>query len=75
MHYAGVNFIDTYHRAGLYPAKSFPVRLGVESSGVVVGLPTDQKALADPEYKKRGFVEGAQVAVVRLQPIISPAVD
>ncbi len=30
----GVNFIDTYHRSGLYPLE-MPVTLGVEASGVV----------------------------------------
>lgn len=66
MQYAGVNFIDTYQRKGLYPAKEFPVRLGTESSGVIVGLPTDEGVLKDPEYTKRGFKEGAEVAVVRV---------
>jgi NADPH2:quinone reductase len=30
----GLNFIDTYHRSGLYPL-SFPAGLGVEAAGVV----------------------------------------
>jgi len=30
----GLNFIDTYHRSGLYPVK-FPAVLGVEAAGVV----------------------------------------
>lgn len=30
----GVNFIDTYHRSGLYPVK-LPSRLGMEGAGVV----------------------------------------
>ncbi|KLO09276.1 NAD(P)-binding protein [Schizopora paradoxa] len=62
--YAGVNFIDTYQRKGLYPAKSFPVRLGQEASGVVVALPTDEKSLNDPEFKKRGFSVGINVAAL-----------
>ncbi|KAH8110683.1 NAD-binding protein [Phellopilus nigrolimitatus] len=61
--YGGVNFIDTYIRAGLYPAKSFPIRLGMEGSGVIVGLPKDQNVLSDEQYKKRGFAEGSRVAV------------
>lgn len=32
--FAGVNFIDTYHRAGLYPL-ALPAILGLEGSGVV----------------------------------------
>lgn len=31
---AGVNFIDTYHRSGVYPTK-LPLRLGLEGAGVV----------------------------------------
>jgi len=31
----GVNFIDTYHRAGTYPGSTYPVVLGVEGTGVV----------------------------------------
>src|SRR4051812_12452835 len=33
--YAGVNFIDTYFRSGLYPSESFPRGLGSEGAGVV----------------------------------------
>jgi NADPH2:quinone reductase len=31
----GVNFVDTYHRSGLYPLPSLPAVLGVEAAGVV----------------------------------------
>src|SRR6516162_426549 len=31
----GVNFIDTYHRSGLYPLPSLPSGLGSEGAGVV----------------------------------------
>lgn len=31
----GVNFIDTYHRSGLYPLPSLPSGIGVEAAGVV----------------------------------------
>ena len=31
----GVNFIDTYHRSGLYPLPSLPHGLGMEAAGVV----------------------------------------
>jgi NADPH2:quinone reductase len=34
-HAIGVNFIDTYHRSGLYPLGEFPVRLGQEGAGIV----------------------------------------
>lgn len=34
---AGLNFIDTYHREGLYPV-SFPFIPGMEGAGTVIGL-------------------------------------
>ncbi len=34
----GLNYIDTYHRSGLYPLPSLPHALGVEAVGVVVQL-------------------------------------
>jgi NADPH2:quinone reductase len=34
--YAGLNFIDTYHRTGLYPQPSLPFVLGTEGAGVVL---------------------------------------
>lgn len=37
---AGVNFIDTYHRSGLYPLE-LPVTLGVEAAGVVESVGED----------------------------------
>lgn len=33
--YAGVNFIDTYFRSGLYPVSSFPKVLGQDGSGYI----------------------------------------
>ncbi|KAG8870772.1 hypothetical protein FRB97_009371 [Tulasnella sp. 331] len=49
--YAGVNFIDTYQRAGLYPSAKFPVILGIEASGTVVKLPASEKALHGLDLK------------------------
>ncbi len=34
----GVNFIDTYHRTGLYPVDSFPASLGMEGAGVITAV-------------------------------------
>ena len=34
----GVNFIDIYHRSGLYPLPAFPSGLGLEAAGVVEAL-------------------------------------
>ncbi len=34
----GVNFIDIYHRTGLYPLATWPAVLGREAAGVVVAV-------------------------------------
>ena len=59
-----MNFIDTYMRKGLYPAKSFPFRIGQESSGTVVRLPEDSSLVQDEQFKKRGIQVGAKVIAV-----------
>jgi len=61
--YGGVNYIDTYERAGLYPTASFPKPLGKEAAGTIVKLPTSSEVLDDPEYKLRGFAVGDSVAL------------
>ncbi|KAI0801460.1 NAD-P-binding protein [Fomes fomentarius] len=61
--YAGINFIDTYYRKGLYPIKSYPQVLGMEASGTIVALPTDESVLSNEEYKKRSLQIGSKVAV------------
>ena len=53
----GVNFIDTYHRTGLYPVK-LPSGLGVEAAGVVV----------EAGSKTKGFAPGDRVAYVDNTP-------
>lgn len=41
-HFAGVNFIDTYFRTGLYPPPGgFPLVLGQEASGVIAKIAGD----------------------------------
>lgn len=57
---------SAWTRKGLYPAKSFPLVLGMEASGTIAALPTDEKVLNDEEFKKRGFKVGSKVAVVSL---------
>jgi NADPH2:quinone reductase len=42
---AGVNFIDIYHRTGLYPTEQ-PVRLGLEGAGVVEAVGSEVRELA-----------------------------
>jgi NADPH2:quinone reductase len=36
--YSGLNFIDVYHRTGLYPQPKFPFVLGTEGAGVVTEI-------------------------------------
>lgn len=41
----GVNFIDTYHRSGLYPVPALPSGIGVEAAGVVEAVGAEVKGL------------------------------
>ena len=34
----GLNFIDVYHRSGLYPLPAFPAIPGMEGAGIVEGV-------------------------------------
>ncbi|TFB01368.1 putative quinone oxidoreductase [Trichoderma ghanense] len=52
-HFAGVNYIDTYFRTGLYPAPFFPLTMGREASGEIVAA---HDSVADK------FAPGARVA-------------
>lgn len=60
--WAGVNFIDTYFRTGVYPV-TFPFSAGQEGSGEIVSLPTSPEVLESDDYKKRGFKVGSKVVV------------
>lgn len=42
----GVNFVDIYHRTGLYPVPSLPVPLGVDGAGVVEAVGPDVTGLS-----------------------------
>lgn len=42
----GVNFVDIYHRSGLYPLPALPAVLGVEAAGVVEALGPGVQGLA-----------------------------
>jgi NADPH2:quinone reductase len=60
---AGVNFIDVYHRTGLYP-NPLPLTLGLEGAGVVTGV--------GPEVS--GFREGDRVTWTNVQGSYAEAV-
>lgn len=55
--YAGVNFIDTYFRSGLYKAPQFPLRLGREAAGEVIAA-TGAAAAKFPVGSKAVYMEG-----------------
>ncbi|CAE6436289.1 unnamed protein product [Rhizoctonia solani] len=57
--WAGVNFIDTYFRGGVYP-REVPFTLGQEAAGTIVTLPSASEVLDSDDYKVRGFKEGAR---------------
>lgn len=42
----GLNYIDTYHRTGLYPVASLPAVIGLEAAGVVTAVGADVAHLA-----------------------------
>ena len=44
IHHAGINYIDTYHRSGLYP-NPLPLTIGREGAGVVVQVGAEVKAI------------------------------
>jgi NADPH2:quinone reductase len=62
--YAGVNFIDTYFRSGVYPLPTIPWTAGSEAAGIIEQLPTDSAVLNDPEFKARNYQVGQTVAFV-----------
>jgi NADPH2:quinone reductase len=45
-HAVGLNFIDVYHRTGLYPIADKPFVLGLEAAGVVTELGPDVQGLS-----------------------------
>ncbi|WP_237331381.1 alcohol dehydrogenase catalytic domain-containing protein [Zymomonas mobilis] len=53
----GLNFIDIYHRSGLYK-QDFPANLGCEAAGVI-------EAVGD---KVKGFKAGDRVAIFTSKP-------
>jgi NADPH2:quinone reductase len=77
----GVNFIDTYHRSGLYPLPSLPHAIGMEGAGVVeaVGAGVTDVAVGDRvAYASGGpgsYAEARLIAADRLVPVPEGVTD
>src|SRR5215203_1763946 len=70
---AGVNFIDTYHRKGLYPGQ-LPFTLGQEGAGVVDAVGADVTEVRPGDRVVYASVQGAYaeyalVPAARLVPV------
>jgi NADPH2:quinone reductase len=71
----GVNFIDVYHRSGLYKLASLPAVLGVEAAGVVeaIGPNTSEVAVGDRvayvASAPGAYAEARNVPAHRLVPL------
>jgi NADPH2:quinone reductase len=64
---AGINFIDTYQRSGLYPVK-LPYTLGMEAAGVITAV-----GAGVTEYKVGDRVASAKVSGAYAQEALAPA--
>src|SRR3954462_15909101 len=67
----GVNFIDTYHRSGLYPVP-LPSGLGLEAAGVVAALGDGASALKTGD--RVGYCTGPIGAYAEAQHVPSDRV-
>lgn len=71
----GVNFVDIYHRTGLYPAGPLPAVLGVEGAGVVTAVGPGVEGLsagmrvAYAGLPVGGYAQARNIAAERLVPV------
>ena len=63
----GLNFIDTYHRSGLYPLPSLPHGIGMEAAGVVEAV-GDGVVVVRPGDRV-GYASGAPGAYAELRVV------
>ncbi|HKO90416.1 MAG TPA: quinone oxidoreductase [Polyangiaceae bacterium] len=69
----GLNYIDTYHRSGLYPLPSLPHAIGVEAAGVVTALGPNVSGLEVGQrvaYATAGPGAYAEARVVRAELLV-----
>jgi len=64
----GLNFIDVYHRTGLYPLPGLPAVLGLEGAGTVVSVGTDVTELQSGDRVAYAGVPPGAYAEERLIP-------
>ena len=62
----GLNFIDTYHRSGLYPLPSMPSGIGLEAAGVIEALGPDVSDFAVGDRVAYAAAPAGAYAEVRL---------
>ncbi len=55
----GLNYIDTYHRSGLYPVAELPAVLGVEAAGIVEAVGEGVEHIAVGDRVAEGTASGA----------------
>ncbi len=63
----GLNYIDTYHRSGLYPL-TLPTVIGMEAAGVIEKVGTDVAELSDGDRACYGAGPVGAYAEARLMP-------
>lgn len=64
----GLNFIDIYHRTGLYPVPGFPSGIGLEAAGVVEAVGPDVAELRPGDRVAYASPPIGAYAEVRLMP-------
>ena len=80
VYYAGVNFVDTYQRSGLYPVK-LPLQVGREGAGIIVkigcnvppsyGIQVGDRVAVFTQGTAAEYVSAAPESVMVLPPLIS----
>jgi len=70
---AGVNYIDTYHRSGLYPL-ALPFTPGVEGAGEVVAVGANAGGMAVGDRVAWAQAPGSYAELVRVPAVVAVAV-
>lgn len=64
----GLNYIDVYHRTGLYPLPSLPAVIGMEGAGVIEALGADVTELTEGDRVAYAAPPPGSYAQMRLMP-------